>query len=396
MFRTRIPSLSTSIALILAVPLSSVSDGQTPAVPTAASAQQAATQAQATADKTQSQVDALTKSLTSQGKQSDFQLSLGIGSLVLNPNVSDYTNQANTLQSTSLGSATPQYLVGVSLRTYIPNFTRFRHNSVFGDTDSPLDKKRVLGWSDCNPKPATPAPVIKQPPTDGSVSKDKGTLAPANAPVSPTAGATQPAVTDQKSATTDAKPPTPADNAATEAADLESAAKDLQSAAAALKSATSAKPTGAATQDTVQIAYQPAECQVWRQRPWGGFVSLKFSPASSQTLNGYVIGGSYSIGTYLDILIGFALTPVNEASPGLRVAASQYVTAQQALGNDLNFNPVAMLNGDKNAFDGFPLTNPVGTLIYKGTALETHYRGGAVFGISLPISFASVFSPGQK
>jgi hypothetical protein len=345
-----LPSLIVA-SLALAFTVTTSAGGQATPPPAADSAQQAAAKAQATADKTQSQVDALSKSLSAQEKESDFQLSLGIGSLVLNSNASDYTNQANTLQSTSLGSATPQYLVGVSLRTNIPNFARFKRNSAFIPPPqpalppnthavppvAPAGPKKSLGWADCYPKPvdtppeaAKPAEQAKEPPTDPK--------APSGIPKTPAVETKSPAPT----------------------------------------------------------SYVPAECQVWRQRPWDGFISLKFSPNSSQTLSGYVIGGSYSIGSYLDVLIGFALTPVNEPSPGLRVAASQYVTAQQAIGNDLNFNPTAMLSGARNAFDGFPLTNSTGALIYKGTPLEIHYRGGVVFGISLPFSFASVFSPGQK
>jgi hypothetical protein len=136
------------------------------------------------------------------------------------------------------------------------------------------------------------------------------------------------------------------------------------------------------------------ECaEAWKVRPWSGFVSLKFAPGSSQILNGYVIGGTYSITKHLDALIGFALTPVNEASPGFRVAASQFVANQQKLGLDLNFDPNAMLANKRNAFDGFPVTDPTGKLIYQGNPLTVHYRGGAVFGVSFPIYFRSSFKP---
>ena len=122
------------------------------------------------------------------------------------------------------------------------------------------------------------------------------------------------------------------------------------------------------------------------------FVNVKFSPQASQTINGYVIGGSYAIAKYLDVLIGFALSPINEPSPGFRVAASQYVTQQQALGQSLSFDPVAMLENKQNAFDGFSVADSNGKLIYKGDPTEVHYRGGAVFGVSVPIPFSSAFS----
>jgi hypothetical protein len=56
----------------------------------------------------------------------------------------------------------------------------------------------------------------------------------------------------------------------------------------------------------------------------------------------------------MDFLVGFALTPVSEPSPGFRVVASQFVTAEQKQGLDMSFNPTAMLNNSSNAFDGFP------------------------------------------
>ncbi len=130
---------------------------------------------------------------------------------------------------------------------------------------------------------------------------------------------------------------------------------------------------------------------LWQRRPWSGFVSLKFSPGASQVLNGYVIGGSYAITHYLNALIGFALTPVNEPAPGFRVTASQFVAAQQQQGQYMNFNPTAMLNNAQHAFDGFPVTDPSGRLIYQGNPLTIHYRGGVIFGVSVPIYFGSVF-----
>ena len=57
----------------------------------------------------------------------------------------------------------------------------------------------------------------------------------------------------------------------------------------------------------------------------------------------------------------------------------------------MNFNPTAMLNNSPNAFDGFPVTNSMGQLIYSGNPLTVHYHGGAVFGVSIPIYFSSAF-----
>ena len=131
---------------------------------------------------------------------------------------------------------------------------------------------------------------------------------------------------------------------------------------------------------------------VWQCRPFSGFVSLKFAPGTSQTLSGYVIGGTYAIGHHLNALVGFALTPIQESAPGFRIAASQFVRSEQTQGRDLNFNPDAMLRNDQNAFDGFPVTDSTGKLIYQGTPTTVHYHGGVVFGISIPVYFKSIFS----
>jgi hypothetical protein len=233
----------------------------------------AETAPKAQVDALQKEVDTIQADLKKQ--DSDFALTLGIGSLVLNSGVTDYINASNVLQATNLGRATPQYLAGVSMRTAIPNFSKFNCNNTDGSKKSP----------------------------------DEGST-----------------------------------------------------------------------------------CDLWKQRPWEAFVSIKFSPQASQTINGYVIGGSYAIAKHLAIMIGYALSPVNEPAPGFRVAASQYVTQQQALGLDLNFNPVAMSKNEPDAFDGFPVVDSTGKLFYKGNATEVHYRGGAVFGVTIPLTFSPALS----
>ncbi len=189
----------------------------------------------------------------------NFALVIGIGSLIVASGSTDYSDQANVLHSNNIGRATPQFLTGVSFRSKIPNFPKFR-----GD-------------------------------------------------------------------------------------------------------------------------------ESWQQRPWNAFVSLKFSPSSSQTINGFVFGASYSVVKYMNILVGYSLTPINEASPGFRQTAAQFVTEQQKQQLDLQFDPNAMLKNSPNAFDGFPVTDPTGKLIYAGNPLTVHYRGGVVLGVSIPIYFSSVF-----
>jgi hypothetical protein len=66
---------------------------------------------QTTDKNTAASTDAKDKSTNS--LPTDVSVNLGIGSLIRNGNVTDYTNTANILTATSLGWATPQYLVGL-------------------------------------------------------------------------------------------------------------------------------------------------------------------------------------------------------------------------------------------------------------------------------------------
>jgi hypothetical protein len=139
---------------------------------------------------------------------------------------------------------------------------------------------------------------------------------------------------------------------------------------------------------------EPPDCygiEPWQKRPWSGFVSVKFSPSASQSVNGFVFGATYAVTKYLNALIGFSLTPINEPAPGFRIAAAQLVKREQQQGLLQNFDPNAMLNNAPNAFDGFPVTDPTGKLIYAGNPLTVHYHGGLVLGVSIPIYFSSVF-----
>jgi hypothetical protein len=234
--------------------------------------------------------------LKKQSTESEFSFQLGVGSLLRNGNVTDYVNNANTLSATSIGWATPQYLVGLAMRAPFANFRNYGSNCKGVDAATPSN-------SNNNEQ-------------QGAINK---------------------------------------------------------------KAKNNTSPAASNT------------CPLWRQRPWSGFLSLKFAPSSSQTINGYVLGGSYSLTSHLDLLVGFSLTPVNVPASGLRNAAYNYVLQQQKLGNDMQFNPEAMLNNSENAFDGFSLLDSSGKLIYTGTPLEIDYRGGVVVGVSIPLSFGSFF-----
>jgi len=131
---------------------------------------------------------------------------------------------------------------------------------------------------------------------------------------------------------------------------------------------------------------------LWEERPLSAFVSVKFSPGSSQTINGYVLGGSFALAHHIDFLVGFSLTPISEPAPGFRVTASQFVAAEQSHGRALAFDSQAMAANLPNAFDGFPVTDTSGKLIYQGDPVTVHYRGGVVLGVSIPLYFKSVFT----
>jgi len=55
--------------------------------------------------------------------------------------------------------------------------------------------------------------------------------------------------------------------------------------------------------------------------------------------------------------------------------------------------PNAMASNSQYAFDGFPVAESSGKLIYQGSPLTVRYHGGAVIGISFPIYFSSLLQP---
>jgi len=135
--------------------------------------------------------------------------------------------------------------------------------------------------------------------------------------------------------------------------------------------------------------------------PWYAFLSLKFSPQSSQTLNGYALGGSFKLAPAFSILAGYSLTPIQEPSPGFRAAAAQVVQLNPNVPVYQRFNPAAMLANAENAFDGFPLdvqsaTGPTGTRVFAGDPTVVHYHGGFIIGVAIPISLKAGLGGGQK
>ena len=131
-------------------------------------------------------------------------------------------------------------------------------------------------------------------------------------------------------------------------------------------------------------------------RPWETFLSIRFAPASDQTINGFVIGGGYKITKYFSLLVGYSVTPVQEPSPGFRVAASQTVTANSTIFPYSQYDPSALLQNKPGAFDGFPLflynANGVTTTkIFLGNPTVTHARSGIYFGVGIPLNLSSFF-----
>ena len=134
-------------------------------------------------------------------------------------------------------------------------------------------------------------------------------------------------------------------------------------------------------------------------RPWYAFLSLKFSPQSSQTFSGYVIGGSYKLTKVFAFLAGYALTPVQEPSPGFRAAAVQIVVQNPTVPIYQRFDANALQRNSLNAYDGFPLfvqslTGPTATRVFDGDPTVVHYHGGFIIGVAIPISLGSKLGVG--
>jgi hypothetical protein len=135
--------------------------------------------------------------------------------------------------------------------------------------------------------------------------------------------------------------------------------------------------------------------------PWYAFLSLKFSPQSSQTFSGYVLGGSFKLAKAFSVLAGYALTPIQEPSPGFRTAAAQVVQQNSTLPFYQRFDPNALLQNRPEAFDGFPLfvqnaNGPTSTRVFAGDPTVVHYHGGLVIGVAIPISVKTALGGGGE
>ena len=106
---------------------------------------------------------------------------------------------------------------------------------------------------------------------------------------------------------------------------------------------------------------------------------------------------TYGVGKYLRFLAGFSETPVSEVSPGFRNAAAHYVAQNPALFPGID--PGSLASNAYGAFDGIQTTStapaagaaPATMIYYRGAVTETHYRGGFLIGVSLPINIFNLF-----
>jgi len=138
----------------------------------------------------------------------------------------------------------------------------------------------------------------------------------------------------------------------------------------------------------------------YHYRPWQAFVSIRFAPASDQTINGFVLGGSYRLTKYFSFIVGYSVTPVDEPSRGFRIAASQIVAANPTISPYSRYNANDILHADERpgVLDGFPLfiydANGVTTQkLFPNSPTVTHYRSGIYFGVGIPLNLTTLFKP---
>lgn len=135
-------------------------------------------------------------------------------------------------------------------------------------------------------------------------------------------------------------------------------------------------------------------------RPWETFLSIRFAPGTDQTINGFVVGGGYRITKYFSLLVGYSATPMDEPSPGFRLAASQIVANNPTIFPYSRYNATDLLNNKPGAFDGFPvfIYNASGVTTQKlflTSPTVTHYRSGTYFGVGIPLNLTPLFKPSK-
>jgi hypothetical protein len=164
---------------------------------------------------------------------------------------------------------------------------------------------------------------------------------------------------------------------------------------------TSADSTGAATISTSPNSDQGSFCKS-AVRHLGAYASVQFGSGSTQTITGYSLGLTWAVHKNLRAIAGFSLSPSNEISPGFANAAAQYVSKNPALFPGVN--PASLAANSFGAFDGIQVTTtppPAGSvpgtaIYYPGAATATHYRGGFIVGITIPINVYNLLGGNNK
>src|SRR5260370_537199 len=133
-------------------------------------------------------------------------------------------------------------------------------------------------------------------------------------------------------------------------------------------------------------------------RPWQTFLSIRFAPGTDQTINGFVVGGGYPLTQYFSLLIRYSVTPVEEPSPGFRVAAASVVSANPTIAPSNRYNAAALLSNKPGAFDGFPLfvygPNAVTTpKLFPNPPTPTPHRSHIYFAVGTPLDLKGLFTP---
>jgi hypothetical protein len=137
----------------------------------------------------------------------------------------------------------------------------------------------------------------------------------------------------------------------------------------------------------------------------GVFVSVQFGSGSNQTISGYSVGGTIKLGAHLRFLAGFSEMPIGEIAPGFAKAAAAYAKKNPDLYPGINPDQLALGGAaPRGTFDGIQVTTnqattgamPTSVIYYPGSPMETHYRGGFLVGIAMPINIFNLFKGNGK
>jgi hypothetical protein len=135
--------------------------------------------------------------------------------------------------------------------------------------------------------------------------------------------------------------------------------------------------------------------QVVSRRPYyvptSLFVNLQFAPGTNNVLNGYTLGGGYSIkNSPVEFLVGYSLIPNSEPSSGFLRTAALAVKNNPAMYP--TFNSADILANKPGALDGFStVQNGTALPLYPGNILTTRYRSGLFIGFGFRFDPSKLF-----